>query len=56
MLHQLVGPHEVGPQCLALAEELLGLVVPVAAFLVVALAQGDDGVRLGRIGHDDDLG
>src|SRR5271157_5500720 len=56
VLHQLVGSQKVGANGLALAEELLGLVVPVAALLVVALAKGNDGVRLGRIRHDDDLG
>ena len=53
---ELVGAEKVGLEDLALAEEFFGLVVPVAAFLVVALAQGDDGVRLGGIGHDHDLG
>ena len=55
MLHQLVWPHEISLQRLSLAEELLGLVVPVAAFFVVALTQGDDRVRLGGIRQDDHL-
>src|SRR5208337_4949511 len=35
VLHQLVGSQKVGANGLALAEELLGLIVPVAALLVV---------------------
>ena len=56
MFHELIGPHEVGSESPAVAEELFGLIVPVAGFLVVAFAQWDDGIRLGGIGHDDDLG
>src|SRR5262245_18767462 len=48
--------EEVTRGGLGLAEELLRLVVSVAALLVVALAQRDDREGLGGVGHDDDLG
>ncbi len=56
VLHQLVWPQKVGSQRLPAAEQLLGLVVPVAALFVVALAERDDRIRLGRIGENHDLG
>ena len=55
VLHQFRGPHEKRLQRLALTKKLLGLVVPVTAFLVVAFTQGDDRVRLRRIGENNDL-
>src|SRR5262245_9041597 len=48
VLHQLGPAEEESRQRLALAEELRGLVVPMTALLVVALAEGEDRVRLGR--------
>ena len=46
VFHQLIGPHEVGAESLAVTEELFGLIVPVAGLFVVAFTQRDDGIRL----------
>src|SRR5437868_2319816 len=48
-LHQPLLIQEVCWGCLALAEEFFRLVVPMTAFLVIALAQGNDSVGLRRI-------
>src|SRR5437016_1683959 len=55
MFQKLVAVQEISPDCLALAEKFFGLVIPMAALLVVARAQWHHGVRLRRIGHDYDL-
>ena len=55
VLEQFGSVHEMRRCGAALAEELLGLVVPMAALLVVALSQRNHGVGLRRIGKDDDL-
>ncbi len=55
MLHQLFAVHEPGPHCLTLTEKLFGLIIPVAALLVIARAERHHRVRLGWIGHDHNL-
>src|SRR5262245_49787586 len=56
VLEQLGPVQEIRGSGLPLAEELLGLIVPVAAVPVVALAQRNDRKGLWRVGHDDDQG
>src|SRR5713101_8011562 len=56
MLHELLAVHATRPHCLALADEFFGLVIPVAAFLVIARAERDHSVRFRWISHDHNLG
>src|SRR6185295_6056864 len=55
VLHQLVAIHEIRRRGFALAEEFLRLIVPMAAFLMVALPKRYDRIRLRWVAHHNDL-
>ncbi len=49
MFQQLWPIHEIGGRRLDFTEQFLGLIIPMAALLVVAHTQWNEGVRFGRI-------
>src|SRR5574341_678239 len=52
---ELLLAEEVRGLGAALREELLELVVEVGRRRIVALSEGEERIRLGRVGQDDDL-